>query len=458
MPEPKFFKALKHNAKLRRETKLHLKVIKKTGTSLKNHRLSTNYQYLSNNKLVKNLSDMDKRQASLIELSSRVYELFDQYLDKDESVIDDFDLYRLKSDVNDEFDYIRYLTEGASGSIFVIKLKRTSKPFLILKVTSDSKATLESLHEATIGTVLMRLTLDGDLHFMLCFLPNFLSSYYLSKKKELSFQEYIKDERYCMISEYIQNSKAFTDLLEDTKSTTKRRKLIASVLVSLWTDLSLAQNEYRFMHYDLHTENVLVQNIKESYKVEKKINDEFEISYKLKIKPVIIDFGQSVVTFRYKSSRNSKERNHIIKPFDNSGRYHTFSDNQFKTDYFYPLFDALHFLHFIINHLIRLKDYELKDEVLEIVYMITQGVKLSSDLKEFYTLCEDDVLYKKIDPEDEFYFMHNNKKNRELCKSKNAFDLINMFFIDPNGPKPSLFEQTLTSLDLKITKIKKQSS
>ena len=95
-----------------------------------------------------------------------------------------------------------------------------------------------------------------------------------------------------IIIEYIEGQKLF-DYIKSDKFDIKEYIFI---LLQICLSLSVAQNEYCFVHYDLTTWNIILQRLDKEIDIDYNINN-VVYSVRTKIIPIIIDYGKSHVVY-----------------------------------------------------------------------------------------------------------------------------------------------------------------
>jgi serine/threonine protein kinase len=202
----------------------------------------------------------------------------------------------------------------------------------ILKFGKEYHKDIESvLHEVTIGYFLNKLRLTNNLNFMYVYTP-----FYCSVGKQICQSPKLDKLTTCAFFEYI-NGKSISDYMKENC----RRNITAinSTFIKLFFQVVLAladaQAYCKFVHYDLHDENVLTVDLKKPIDVEYK-----HIGYKLKdvsFIPVIIDYGNAVV-------QSPKDNSIFMGPFtDESIKIKYFEDLAYSKNPFLSCYDVFHF-------------------------------------------------------------------------------------------------------------------
>lgn len=108
----------------------------------------------------------------------------------------------------------------------------------------------------------------------------------------------VKDKNVALILQHL-NAKSLSDVLEEMTDVSEFLELYCQLLIAL----ELAQRECSFCHYDLHTDNVLVLELKKEHSYTVSFESK---TFKVKTKriPIIIDFGLSSVYTKYVVGNN----------------------------------------------------------------------------------------------------------------------------------------------------------
>ena len=237
------------------------------------------------------------------------------------------------------------------------------------------------LHEVTIGYFLNKLRLSGNMNFMYIYTP-----FYCSIGKEICQNPKIDKLTTCAFFEYI-NGKSISDYIKENcrQNITAINSTFIKVFFQVILALADAQAFCKFVHYDLHDENVLTLQLKKPIDVVYK-----HIGYILKevdYMPVIIDFGNAIV-------QSPKDSSVFLGPFtDESVKVKYFEDLAYSKNPFLSCYDVFHFSMMSLYSISRCKN-ETKEDIEKVwkilmsffIFRINQpNVKVSSSCKKYLT-------------------------------------------------------------------------
>jgi hypothetical protein len=382
-----------------------------------------NYTHRSLQDLVEDINKSKKGNEinSVIELYRRIKKKVHDHLDQTELVHEDIELRRINESFNKEFTSIKFLAKGEGGTVFTLNFKGATKPLLVLKVANSLEASVDLVHEALVSAVLFSARLTTK-NFVFSFFPNFLAHAKTNRKnKDVTLSsDNLKKERYCMISQFVQG-KPIDKVLKEYKLESNKRQIIFATLIQLANSLVKAQRHCLFMHYDLHTHNVLLGDIEQEFEVKfafsvPKQTTKSKIGTKTKFVINIIDFGQSVVKSHPSYFDKTPKYLKVIRPTDDGNRYHQFRDNQFEEKFFYQGYDFLSYLIFLVDDLLKLRQIQLASEILYAITLWFEACKvcMSPDMISFMDVSSN---YKRFihTAFSDYFFLKNTKKNREMC-------------------------------------------
>ena len=209
----------------------------------------------------------------------------------------------ITEDMKKWFSFTKLNTKSKFGSVYKTYLREDkSKPFAITKLAQQfgSKGSAENYHELAIGYVLNQLRRE---------IPYFSYTYggFLCDGKQsrddltcnpnstgnqittVTMQECVPVIEGTYIYELINSSKKV--------SAKKLKQIFLDVMIQVAHALATAQKACKFMHYDLHAQNVVIR--KTSPKNIKCKGDGYDVELKdVEYVPVIIDYGKSALTYR----------------------------------------------------------------------------------------------------------------------------------------------------------------
>jgi hypothetical protein len=232
-------------------------------------------------------------------------------------------------------DNIPLKANNKQGIVSIVTFKYKNKKIqAILKYGKGIHKDIETiLHETSTGFFLNHLRYTGNLNFMYVYTP-----FYCSVGKKICATQQKDKLTTCAFFELIKG-KSFSDGIESycNKSTSYDKiKLFINLFLQVILALADAQAFCKFIHYDLHDENILVTKSKQPETIIYKY-----IGLKLKnvtYIPVIIDYGNSIV----QSPINKEE---YLHPFtdDDKIKVKYFEDLVYTKKPFLSCYDVFHF-------------------------------------------------------------------------------------------------------------------
>jgi hypothetical protein len=193
--------------------------------------------------------------------------------------------------------YIKYLSKGVNGKVFLSKYDGV-KPFVI-KENIDVKSSLE--HEALIGFLMNALR---------PVIPNYMYTYCYFECGEDNGKNICSKftSRDYIAVENIHNNKTLYNSIIDKNFTSYKNSVgdVLDIILQILSSLSVAQKYYKFMHNDLHNNNVLLQENIAGIYIPIYKDGKLIMNFKPRYIARIIDFGMSNITlsngvkFQYK--------------------------------------------------------------------------------------------------------------------------------------------------------------
>jgi len=273
-------------------------------------------------------------------------------------------------------------SEQGVVQLVTIKMDKNKKVKAILKYGKGFHKDVESvLHEVTVGYFLNNLRKNGNINFMYVYTP-----FYCSVGKQMCTSTSVNKLTTCAFFEFIQG-RSVRQFMKDTCRNNIRILHTDFIKIFLQVILALAdaQAYCKFIHYDLHSENVIISETNKPKNIIYK-----HIGYQLKNVtqiPVIIDFGNSIVT-------SPTDRNVFLGPFtDKSMKIKYFEDLAYTKDPFLSCYDVFHFAMMCLYSIARCDTEKIEDieKVWKImmsffiVRMQTENIKVSSTCKKYLT-------------------------------------------------------------------------
>ena len=178
--------------------------------------------------------------------------------------------FKDKHNLNDILLFKEHLFKNNSVEIEKYKINHFN---FIMKSSLNEKKKKENIHETFVGLLCINKLLKK--------IPNFSYVFGINNNNKI-------------IIEYIEGQKLF-DYIKSDKFDIKEYIFI---LLQICLSLSVAQNEYCFVHYDLTTWNIILQRLDKEIDIDYNINN-VVYSVRTKIIPIIIDYGKSHIVYNY---------------------------------------------------------------------------------------------------------------------------------------------------------------
>ena len=389
----------------------------------------------SSDELVKMIQEFDRADMRSIRayylLFQRVYDIFHDVF-TDENIIGNSSIRRVDPKLINKQIKLKYLSKGGNGMIYKIKFKKVGKIFLILKIAKNKKQSIETLHEATVNIYLLS-QLKGESNYSFPHIPKiYLPSFITHVTQQHEFKNNNSSEKICYISELIQKPKSMTEFLQSKKCSLDH---IVYIIFQLCIVLDNSQRHCLIMHYDLHTENVLIEDLKKPRYENYTFSNNVEVKLKYHFNVMMIDFGQSCVF-----DVATKE---WIQPYnfdkDEGLSYNNFLDNQFTKQPFYPMYDIYNFINCVIDVCVEIGKQKIGSTLAHIMKLWFKklNIKLPQELDEFYDMELEGESY--LSSSGSSFHFPNTKKFRELSSQGNLGDLALHIYqnVEPKG-----FEKT----------------
>lgn len=245
---------------------------------------------------------------------------------------------------------IKVLGEGKTSNVLIAYNKESKVPACVIKAIKQEGHSYERIntmqtmlvHEVAIGYALNRYSKETDHGFAQFFAGLF---YYNVDDQDkvtcISFQEHVQG--------FTLHNLIKLEVISKKPSARRIEALVNNVFYELIYTLNQAQKHLQFMHYDLHSQNVLINKLPSSVSRVLKFSDDFEITLlNVDTKIMIIDYGQACC----------KVEDTILY-----NRWPVFDDNIIacgngivSSDWMLPLFDAYRYISCSIIELSRLSD------------------------------------------------------------------------------------------------------
>ena len=201
-------------------------------------------------------------------------------------------------------------TESAYGDVFFANLKNQTTPLAIMKYAKDAKKTktVEVVHEIAVGLALNNMMEQRqEFYFSYTYGGFFCPGKFIDSNKSIGCLREAKDNITAISLQQFVNGKPMLDVLGkfDNKDAEKdanviithRFKTCCKLLFMLAHALNTAQQELKFMHYDLHYSNLMVREYA-SGQFEKIIckGKSYSFEFQAEWAPVLIDYGMNACT------------------------------------------------------------------------------------------------------------------------------------------------------------------
>jgi serine/threonine protein kinase len=280
----------------------------------------------------------------------------------------------------------------------VTMLMKKKKIKAILKYGKGYHKDIESiLHEVTIGYFLNHLRKSGNINFMYVYTP-----FYCSVGKQICTIQKINKLTTCAFFEYI-NGKSISEYMKDNcrQNITAINSTFIKLFFQVVLALADAQAYCKFIHYDLHDENIITMKLKSPVNITYKY-----IGYVLNdidFLPCIIDYGNSIV-------QSPKDHSVFLGPFtDEKIKLKYFEDLAYSKDPFLSCYDIFHFSMMSLYSISRC-DHETKEDIEKIwkimmsffIFRVQQGIPVSASCKKYLTSQKftSDSLYYRLKVQD----------------------------------------------------------
>jgi len=378
--------------------------------------VSSKMKYKSTYQLVQLLQSKHRTEKEFEEsyavLFHRVVDMFDDFL-LDQSILPRTTMKVLDKSIN-KYVKLKYISEGSYGRVFALKVKGMKKQILILKTSKDDSVTVDFLHETCVNAILTDSALNIYQHIPKFFLPTFLAGI---RKEEFSN----RDPHICILQEQLPKAQTVFDFIVSTKNKDKVQVELIMIFLQVMAFLAQAQAIREFVHYDLHTSNVLVQKSKttvsNSYKLELPNGKPFQMDLQYKYHAFIIDFGFSV----------AKYNDTWYTPVSHGGKFHRFIDNQFSHQPYYPLYDFINFTCFIIRDLLYAKYVGFSKFFINILLAFFEHIDcpISDELNQYLQRSLKGEMHLELYGSN--FMLSNSKANKEMCSCATMDEFLHFF-------------------------------
>ena len=179
-----------------------------------------------------------------------------------------------------------FINDGAYGMVFKCWFYNTKDVFIIKVPLKSSIYEQETIHESLICSYLNTLR-EKTTGFSYSF--NGFQCGISKDPKDLCKYKNPRDVSYISIYEYVSNTSLRTVINKNNLS----MKYIFNIILIVLNNLRIAQQEFKFVHCDLHSGNILIKKLSK-IKTFKINNYEIATEYE----PVIIDFGMSTISIK----------------------------------------------------------------------------------------------------------------------------------------------------------------
>jgi hypothetical protein len=239
-----------------------------------------------------------------------------------------------------------------------------------------------------------------------------------------------------VITEAINDAYTFVDLMKAPNgllsSAKDAKKQISNMLIQLAHALYLAETKYKFVHYDLHNENVMYRVLSKPTTITVQ-SDLYHIELTdVRFVPMIIDYGMSVM----KPTINGQEvflGNNYEQPsafVNNSASMHELGNNE--KDFYYPGFDMYRYCLSVLVQPHNVNKYssfirDVVEELFEPAFEVYRSVglyllpQLSNQISQFLNASSAAELTRDmIDP-------WPSIQNKEIFKKNSASWILNFW-------------------------------
>ena len=248
---------------------------------------------------------------------------------------------RTNRDINDrKFLRLKAVGElGKFGQVFFVSVNDTQnqkyfEPFSVLKY-SNSQENEEIINELAIGFALN--TLRGTIPYFSYTYGGFYCTTQASKNKLLTCTSEDDDLVAMSLQQFVKDGTSLDKLLlkmyDDGKDKDEILKTLKDVMIQVGYALMMAQKEYKYVHFDLHADNVILRKLPTPTTIELRLNDNKKVKLQnVKYYPTIIDFGKNALTLPNKTfististpmenpemidDLNSDKKNYFVSGFD----------------------------------------------------------------------------------------------------------------------------------------------
>ena len=173
--------------------------------------------------------------------------------------------------------------DGAYGMVFKLSYYSIPNVFIIKVPLKSSIKEQETMHESLICSYLNRLRTQTN-GFSYSF--NGFQCGISNDAKDLCKSKNPRNVSYISIYEYVSDT-TFRKFINNTNNI----KDIFHIILIVLNNLRIAQEDFKFVHCDLHLDNILIRKLQ----IDKDVTIGNYI-FKCKYEPVIIDFGMSTIT------------------------------------------------------------------------------------------------------------------------------------------------------------------
>jgi hypothetical protein len=288
--------------------------IQRVLSNTKKYYKRTNVSYTDEEKFGKR--DASKYEKLYFELSKYDCDKMDEYSDISCS------LQKYNNNLNDMIENVRPLTFNSNYELvnFLADDKKSGKT-LVIKNTKGNFG--QDYREAAVGKIINLLKQE---------IPNFVYTYGAIECNvaEKIFGDDIsvcpnhydlKEGNIYTISEYIPNSFTLEDLLLNQENIID---MLPYYLFHIFSLLNYANDSIGFVHYDLHTKNILIENLNELQDVVLYIDSELK-TYKSYFKVYFIDFDFSRVVDNDTCIEYEYDNLYILNSYHNSNVFYDIS-------------------------------------------------------------------------------------------------------------------------------------